>query len=473
MRRKASEQENAQYLRRIRSLEKYAVLPPRIALIVSSVAFLWPVILLNVGGRELTLILIFKRAILGYAFLSLLSSLYIFGVAHRLQTLFLTKCVVLASVMADNVFLGVLLYGVMMEPLGGPWLSSPAEASLFWVYCALVVRNTFLFRAPLVQTLVNCLYILGHVSAILFNIWALHDAQLTDPAGRELLFRVVILALVSLCSSAIYALRERRLRAMDEARERTIRSLRLDIAGMLATQVAHELKNPLSIMTNAAFLLRTSNAHLDAATTEQVQIIEDEIKRADRIISDLLDYARLAEGRIESVLVNDSIDECLAALKNELDSRGVEVYRNYALDMPFLFIDAGQLRQVFTNILINAADAIENRGTITITTSHSTDAFIEVSICDTGKGMPPDVLAKVFTPFFTTKEKGTGMGLAIVENVVRAYGGEISAESEPGKGTTFHLRFPTRLALRTQGERLNPRQPQRVRSRSPVRSAEA
>ncbi len=472
MRRKASEEENARYLRRIRSLEKYAVLPPRIALIVSCLAFLWPVILVNVGGKELSSILIIKRAILAYALLTLLSSVYIFAVAGRLQGLLLTKCVVFASVMADNVFLGVLVYGVMMEPLGGPWLSSPAEASLFWVYCALVVRNTFLFTAPPLQTLVNFLYILGHVSAILFNVWALHDFQLTHTAQRELFFRVIILALVSLCSSAIYALRERRLRAMDEARERTIRSLRLDIAGMLATQVAHELKNPLSIMTNAAFLLRTSNVHLDPTAAQQVQIIEEEIKRADRIISDLLDYAKLAEGRIESVLVNDSIDESLAALKNELDSGGVEVQRNYALDMPFLFIDAGQLRQVFTNILINAADAIENRGAITITTSYSTDAFIEVSIADTGNGMPPDVLAKIFTPFFTTKEKGTGMGLAIVENVVRVYRGEISAESEPGKGTTFHVRFPTRLALRTQEQRLNPRQPHRVRSRSPVRSAE-
>ncbi len=450
MRRRPIQGEKADYVRRIASLEKYIVLPARIAVVVASAAFLWPIIVANVGGRAFSSL--FKWAILIYAVLSLLYSVYIFRFAARHESIAVTKSVVFASAMTDNVFLGVILYGVVMEPLGGLWLAALPQASLFWVYCGLLVRNTFLFPAAALQTLVNCLYILGYLSAIVVNVWTAHPTGLGDLAQRELVFRVIVLFIVSLSSSAVYALRERRLREVDEARERTIRSLRLDIAGMLATQVAHELKNPLSIMTNAAFLLRSSKPELDPKLSQQIEIIEDEIRRADHIITDLLDYAKLAEGRIESVLVNDTIDESLAALKNELESGGVEVQRSYSLDLPFLFIDAGQLRQVFSNILLNACDAIENGGRITVATSYSTDGFIEVSISDTGRGMAPDVVSNIFKPFFTTKKTGTGMGLSIAENVVRAYRGHITVQSEVGKGTTFHLRFPTRMALRGQDD---------------------
>ncbi len=455
MRRRLTEQERAQYVHRLASLEKYVVLPARIALIVSWVAFLWQIIVGSVGAKDFSSL--FKWTILVYALLTILYSLYVFRLAPRIHNLAITKSVVFTSAMTDNLFLGVILYGVMLEPLGAPWHDALPEASLFWVYCALVVRNTFMFPSVSLQTAANGLYIVGYVTAILFNIWGRDNQQLlSDAAQRELVFRSIMLALVSICGSAIYALRERKLREMDEAQERTIRSLRLDIAGMLAAQVAHELKNPLSIMTNAAFLLRRSNPDLAPQATQQVEIIEDEIKRADHIITELLDYAKLSEGRIESVLVNDCIDDSIGDLKHEFEARAIHIKRHYSLDMPYLFIDPRQLRQVFTNILLNACEAIEKTGTVSITTTYSTDGFIELSISDTGKGMPPEVLSSIFKPLFTTKEKGTGMGLSIVHNVVRAYKGAITAESQPGRGTTFHLRFPTRMALRMQEERPSP-----------------
>ena len=220
------------------------------------------------------------------------------------------------------------------------------------------------------------------------------------------------------------------------------------MAGMLAAQVAHELKNPLSIMTNAAFLLRRSKDRLDPRLRDQVQIIEQEIERSDLIIREFLDYAKLAEGKIEPVMVNDCIDESLASLRNELESRTIHVDRQYALDLPFLFIDSTQLRQVFANIILNACEAMEHGGTLTIRTSYSPDGFIQVAIADTGKGMTKELLSNIFRPFYTTKDKGTGMGLSIVQNLLRAYNGEITAQSEPGKGTEFLLRFPTRMAAR-------------------------
>lgn len=444
MRRKPTQEERLDYLRRITGLEKHLVLPAKAAVVFSCVIFLWPVMAADVWAKELAP---FRWAILAYAIVNILYWVYLFRFAPRIQGVALTEGVVFASALTDNALLGFLLYAIMMEPLSTPWLEAAPEASLFWVYCALLVRNTLLFRGPVFQVLVNSLYIFGYVGAVLFNTWGLHKRQLTQPAQRELFFRVIMLSLVTICSSAIYALRQKRLRELDEAHEMTVRSLRLDMARILAAQVAHELKNPLSVMTNAAFLMRRFKPGLDPNFARQLEIIEDEIRRSDRLITELLDYARLAEGRIRAVLVNDSIDQSLDALKHEVESRGIRVDKNYSFDLPYLFIDAGQLRQVFSNILLNACEAIQNGGRIAIGTNYSRDGFIEVTVSDTGRGMPQEVLSNIFKPFFTTKEKGTGMGLAIVQNIVRAYRGEITAESRPGTGTTFRLRFPTRMAV--------------------------
>lgn len=484
MRTKPTHDEIESYLRRIAGLEKHVVLPARFAVILSCVLLLWPIITADIGAQNLGILL--RWATAGYATLSLLYWLYVFRIAQNLKSMALTKVVVFASALTDNAFLGVLLYALTTRGAGPVNLAAGPETSLLGVYCALLLRNVFLFPSATIQTLVNFLCILSYVSAILFSLWIPHAApptntlpgeetaaeaataepsplpELPASAKRDLLSRAVILCLVSICSSAIYALRQRQLRELDEAHEKTIRSLRLDIAGMLAAQVAHELKNPLSIMTNAAFLLRRSSASLDSRATEQLEIIEDEIKRSASIITELLDYAKLAEGTIQRVLVNEALDEAVSALKHELPSRGIEVKKDYSFDVPFLFIDPAQLRQVFINILLNGCEAIATDGAISITTSYSREGFIEVSISDTGTGMAPEVAANIFKPFYTTKDKGTGMGLAIVQNVVRAYRGQVRVDSTPGVGTTFHLRFPTRMAMLKE----TPRTPSRSDARS-------
>ncbi len=443
MRRKPTHEERKQYLHRITSLEKHIVLPARIALLVSCVVLLWPVIV----AREMPILRAVKWSTAAYGALTLAYWIYLFRIASRVRSPALTMGFVFASALSDYVFFGVLLSAAMSGAFAEPLGTGP-EASLFWVYCALVVRNTLLFPTPTLQTATSSLYVVGYVAALRLNL-----GELSESESRELVFRVVVLMLVTICSSAIYSLTQRRRRELDDAHERAIRSQRLDMAGILAAQVAHELKNPLSIMTNAAYLLRKAKDGLDPKMTRQVQIIEEEINRADQIIRELLDYSKLAEGRIEAVLVNDSIGESLDSLKHEIASRRIDVEKNYSLDLPFLFIDPGQLRQVFHNLLLNACEAVESSGRISVTTSYSADGVIQVSIADTGKGMDAEVLSQLFKPFFTTKEKGTGMGLSIAHNVMRAYGGEVAVESEPGKGTTFHLRFPTRMGKRLREPR--------------------
>ena len=454
MRGKPTEEEKEQYLQRMIALEKRVVLPARIAVIFACIVLLWPVLVTKTSGRELTLL---KWSAVGYVGIGLAYVgywIYLFRFAGKVRNHGVTKAFVFGSALTDNIFLGLLVNAAMIgEPAQYYFLGRGPEASLFWACCALVVRNTFLFSELLLQTSLSGLYIIGYTGALLLNIGAFQGRALAEGEGRLLIFRVLVLALLSVCGSALYSLGQRRRRELDEAHERTIRSQRLDMAGMLAAQVAHELKNPLSIMNNAAFLLRKSKKGLEPGLTEQVEIIEEEISRADQIITELLDYARLAEGKIEAVLVNDSIDESISALKHEFEGRRITIERKYALDLPFLFIDPGQLRQVFNNILLNAGEAISDGGRIEVSTRYADDAFIEVSIADTGKGMTPDVLARIFTPFYSTKEKGTGMGLSIVQNVMRAYSGNIVAQSEVGKGTTFQLRFPTRMAKRMMEEK--------------------
>jgi len=485
LRRLPSDEDRAQYLRRIKSLEKHIALPARLALVLTCVLFLWPIMVgslrqdspalprgqpssaphkplaLITDDPSAAIIGVIKWSTGAYALLCAAYWLHLVVLSGRLRHLTVTKVAVFASTMADNAFLGLLVNAAMVGTSSDEYfLGAGPEASLFWAYVALVVRNTFLFPEALLGILIGFLHAVGYAAAIFLNVSALRaDGALTDAEEGLLIFRLLVLVLVTICGTAIYSLAQRRRREMDEAHERAIRSQRLDMAGMLAAQVAHELKNPLSIMTNAAFLLRRSKDKLDPRLRDQVEIIEQEIDRADLIIREFLDYARLAEGKIEAVMVNDCIDETLASLRHEVDPRGIEVERQDALDLPFLFIDASQLRQVFANIILNACEAMEHAGTLTIRTKYSTDGFIEVSIADTGKGMTQDLLSNIFKPFFTTKEGGTGMGLSIVQNVLRAYNGEITVDSELGKGTVFHLRFPTRMAARLKEVGRPSRQP--------------
>jgi signal transduction histidine kinase len=212
----------------------------------------------------------------------------------------------------------------------------------------------------------------------------------------------------------------------------------------MATSIAHELKNPLAIMNNAAFILRRGQDQLDEKHREQVKIIATEIQRSDKIIMDLLGYAKLAGGKIDRVNVNRVLDEALADLKNEIASRQIVVAKAYARQLPRLLIDPTQLRTAVSNLLLNACEAIDSFGKITVTTGFNDEGFIEVSIADTGKGISEEDLPRLFDSFFTTKESGTGLGLSIVESITRAYGGTVSVKSGDGSPTCFTMLLPIR-----------------------------
>ena len=439
-----------QYQTRIITIEKLVVMPIKVAVILACFIAIWSILWAPTVAEpdETTLKLdLFKWSLILYAGANIIFwiSLFIFG--RRIQKVYFIKMIAFFLVIIDNLFLCFLLF----------LTDDPLSSSIFWVICGLIIRNIVLFpeiKTLLVLSFIFCIFYVGAIilDTLLFKAFASTtetiDYQtilsLVSKNWNYLILRVVILILVTTSCWGIYNLLQQRLRIMDEDRERTIRIERLNLAGLIASGIAHELKNPLAIMNNALFMLKKQSNELNPGLQRQINIIQKEIGRSDKIVTELLDYSRLAEGKIESVDVNSVIDESLSSLRQEVNSRNIVVAKSYSSNLPTLFIDTSQLQKVFSNIILNACEAIDNFGKIRIKTEYTMDGYIKVQIQDTGKGISDDVLPRIFESFFTTKEKGTGLGLSIVNNIVQAYSGKIDVKTNVGKGTTFTLRLPTR-----------------------------
>jgi signal transduction histidine kinase len=260
------------------------------------------------------------------------------------------------------------------------------------------------------------------------------------------MIRLLLLLLITVCGFGVQVLFDKRRRAEEEAREFALRQEQLRVSGRLAGEIAHRLKNPLGIINNAAFNLQRNLREGKATITQQIRIIREEVDRSDRIITDLMGYARLAEGRIEKLTINDELDSAITQVfpAHEFD---VEIERRYALGLPALLMQRSHLSEILINLLFNARQAMEGRGRVTVITRYETNALV-ISISDTGSGIPPDLQDKIFEPYFTTKEKGSGLGLAIVKHNTEIYDGTVSLQSELGKGTTFILTFPVRSLMK-------------------------
>ncbi len=214
--------------------------------------------------------------------------------------------------------------------------------------------------------------------------------------------------------------------------------------GQLAAGVAHELNNPLgTIMLFADALYRELPP--DDSRRSDLQMILKEANRAKKIVADLLNFARQQEVLAQDTDLHALLDQSVESVRHQLTFAELEIVRNYDPRVRIIQADPAQLQQVFVNLLNNAAEAMEEPGTITITTRWL-NGQVEISIADTGCGIPEEHMDKLFTPFFTTKPpgKGTGLGLSIVYGIVKMHRGQITVQSEVGKGTTFTILLPTR-----------------------------
>lgn len=222
--------------------------------------------------------------------------------------------------------------------------------------------------------------------------------------------------------------------------------------GKLAAGVAHQLNNPLGGITLYAQLMLEEYA-LDEAAESDLRRILDDAERCRNTIRELLEFARQTRQEIRLNDLNHALSQTLFLLENQSLFHNIEIVKELDPSLPKVPSDIQQLNHVFMNIILNAAEAMEGQGQLRVKTSRSEDGrFAVIQICDTGPGIPEDVLPHIFEPFFTTKEegKGTGLGLSLVYGIIENHEGKIQVSSEPGKGATFSIFLP--LAARAEKE---------------------
>jgi PAS domain S-box-containing protein len=237
-----------------------------------------------------------------------------------------------------------------------------------------------------------------------------------------------------------------------QTEEELIQSEKMVSLGQLAASVVHEVNNPLAgIMVYVKLLQKKfKENNIQAESTEkQLQKIEQELDRTTRIIRNLLTFARQSEPSMNPVEVNKVIDAALFLVGNQINLEHVQLEKNLETDLPLVFADFDKIQQVLINIILNATQAMPDGGILTITTSVAKDVklgdawtdAVRIDIQDTGIGIPKENLNKLFTPFFTTKEKGkgVGLGLSVVHGIIGKHKGKIDVESEINVGTTFSI----------------------------------
>jgi two-component system NtrC family sensor kinase len=237
---------------------------------------------------------------------------------------------------------------------------------------------------------------------------------------------------------------EERTKELREAQASLIQSEKLASLGKLAAGIAHEINNPLGgILIYSHLMLEDidkKNPHY-----ENLKKIVKETSRCKDIVKGLLEFARPKEPEMSQFNINEVVDSSLAIMERQVLFQNIAIKKSYAPDLPKIVGDGAQLQQVFMNIIVNAAEAMNGTGSLTICTSLNKDgSFIDVSIADTGHGIRDEDKERIFEPFFTTKEvgKGTGLGLSISYGIVQKHQGTIEVQSEIGKGSTFTVKLP-------------------------------
>jgi PAS domain S-box-containing protein len=232
---------------------------------------------------------------------------------------------------------------------------------------------------------------------------------------------------------------------LQETHVQLVSSEKMASLGKLAAGIAHEINNPLGGILIYSSLMMEDLPQDDPKRGDLSRIVQ-EAGRCKEIVKSLLEFARQTEPKMEPTDINRAITDGLFFLENQALFHNIQIIKKLDPVLPFVRGNAGQLKQVFMNIIVNAAEAIHGSGTLTITTSHDTHLkMVFIEFTDTGEGIAEENLTRIFDPFFTTKDvgKGTGLGLATSYGIIEGHGGKINVKSEVGEGTTFMIELPT------------------------------
>ena len=362
------------------------------------------------------------------------------------------------------------------------------DSIVFWVFPGLIVLNALSIPLAMPQIVLNMLLSAFYMGAVLLtphlggdettmaavpgrSAAGIHGTnQMTRPAGEtparfnkvirpansgddsppeeaspeQLFLRVSVLWLLTVCCYGAQVLLERQRQAILEASEFAAREGQLHSAGRLAAEFAHQIKNPLAIINNAAYSLQRSLREPKSSAALQIEIIQEEVARADKVITQIMGYAQLSEGRVEKLKVVEEIERSIEQVFPAAVPTGIKLKKKFTGPFPSLLMQRGHLAEILANLLQNAREALDGSGKVFVTAGCDRAQAVEISVADDGPGIAPDKIERVFESYFTTKEKGTGLGLAIVKHNVELYGGTVRVESVLGKGAKFTVIFPAK-----------------------------
>jgi signal transduction histidine kinase len=343
------------------------------------------------------------------------------------------------------------------------------RSRIFWIVLKLVLSFVLIgftdainsrYWPALLLPVVSAATAFGFVGAMIFTLLtcAAYLVFLTDvteerPVNVDLELRIVCLVVTgNLANTLAQDLRvqsEKHRRTAEQlveanahirqAEEAVRRSDRLAALGQLTAGLAHELRNPLGTIKASAELLQRNVSAENEVTREMAGFIGSEVDRTNSLVTRFLQFARPLElSRANADLVQ-TLDRAIAQVERE--AKGAAIYKNYAPEIaPFPF-DAELMERVFYNLILNAVQASPAGGAVSVKT-RAGEGTVEIAVIDRGTGIEPKQRDSIFNPFFTTKPEGVGLGLAIVSKIVDEHGGKITVESEPGKGSVFHVVLP-------------------------------
>jgi signal transduction histidine kinase len=365
--------------------------------------------------------------------------------AERLP-LALVQWTVVTSSMVDGIFIA-----------GMALLTGGLDSILFWLFVTLILRNAVSVPPGVLQLILNVVISLCYALVAVLDVSIFQnlddstrralDLTPHEELGQPFALRLVVLLLTAVCCSGLELLLERQRLAAEEAGEFSARENQLRSAGRLAAEFAHQIKNPLAVINSAAFSLQRALRENKNSAAQQIEIIQEEVARADKVITQIMGYAQLSEGRVEKLDVIEELDRAIAQVFPPAMPAKIKIHRDYGRGFPPLLMQRGHLSEILVNLLQNGREALNEEGNVFVAAHCHRDYSVEISVRDDGAGISPDKIERIFEPYYTTKEKGSGLGLAIVKHNAELYGGSVRVESKFGQGAKFTLIFPAKALM--------------------------
>jgi signal transduction histidine kinase len=357
---------------------------------------------------------------------------------------------------AYSVILKIVLASVVVNCTGGIY------SSYYLIYYLPVVTAAMYFEAwaTLLWTALTSVVYCSFLLWVLDFIWVFGEYELTVEGATELAIRNLFFFLAAIIVNRFVtenrrqAQRHRELaetlaetnRRLEQVQEEARRAERLAALGQLSAGLAHEIRNPLGVIKGSAEMLNKKLQATDTVTAELAGYISSEVNRLNTIVSRFLDFARPHELDLHPQEIPGLVDRALKAVRDRWPEAQVQVERHYAENLPLVPVDGDLCEQVFTNLFLNAYEAMGSKGgklQVRIAVAHSDGRpGVEVEVEDSGPGVAPELRGQIFNPFFTTKTSGVGLGLSIVSKIVDDHRGRIRLASKPGKGACFRVFLP-------------------------------